>query len=191
MAITGEQFVNAKRLLMVGIYLFLVSSVSGDSKVEQAQVPFRRPGMNIGGGGSLEDVKIGAADDKMVNTCAITMAVSALPAGFREVPPANGLEAKEHYKTDYAQISPSALTEYNQKNGDLQLPAGPIYGVVYEVSYDIQTGHILYEVKSKLSYKGSSSRDWYEYAKTYNDAFFSRKLLDGIVERVRTCAKPN
>jgi hypothetical protein len=178
-------------LLILGLCLCSVPAVSEDSKREQAQVPFHRPGLGIGGGGSVGIVTIGAEDDKKVNTCAIVGAVSALPAGFQEVPPANGLEAKQRYKTDYSKLSAKTLSEYNQQNVDLPLPAAYIYGVVYEVDYDVQTERIVYEVKSTLSYTGSLSAQWYEYKKKYNDTYFSRKLLAGIVDEVKSCAKPN
>jgi hypothetical protein len=187
----GERRVNTRHLLIFGLYLCAVPAVSGDSKPEQAQVLFRRPGLGAGGGGSLGIVTIRSDDDKKVNTCAIVQAVSALPAGFLVVPPANGLEARQRYKTDYSRLSQPVLSEYNRQNTDVPLPAGPIYGVVYEISYDVQTGRIVYEVKSTLNYTGSRSDNWYEYKKNYNDTFFAKKLLAGIVEEVKSCAKPN
>ncbi len=182
---------NAKPLLIMGLCLCSISTISGDSKPGQAEVPFRRPGLNAGGGASIDTVTISPDDDKRVNTCAIVQAVTALPAGFQEVPPANGLEARQNYKTDYSKLSEQLLSDYNQQNADLALPPGYIYGVVYEISYDIQTERIVYEVKSALSYRGSLSPRWYEYKRNHNDTFFSKKLLAEIVAGVNSCAKPH
>lgn len=175
-------------LLFATFLLLCLASALADGKRFQAQVPFRRPGLGLGGGKSTA-VVIGIGDDKRVNTCAIVNAVSAVGAGFMQRPD-DGFEAKQPYRTDYGKVPAATLVEYNQHNPDLALEAGPLYGVVYEISYDVRPEFILYEVKSTLSYTGSRSAQWYVYKKKYNDTFFSEKLLSGIDQHVAGCARP-
>ncbi|HVG92626.1 MAG TPA: hypothetical protein VNB54_14120 [Alphaproteobacteria bacterium] len=151
-------------------------------------VPFRRPGFGVGGGdytGIMMDIE----DDKKVNTCAIIQAVAALPAGLTHVPD-DGLDAKQLYTTDYSKLTSDALDEYNKQNSDMKLPQGRLYGVVYEVSYEVQSNIIRYQVKTKLYYAGSDSSKWYEYGKKYNDTYFSKNFLSAVEQQVAICAKP-
>lgn len=157
-------------------------------KTMQLEVPFRRPGMGMGGG-DYTGIVLDMADDKKVNTCAIVQAIQALPAGLAHMPN-DGLDAKQLYTTDYSKLTTDALAEYNKQNGDMQLPPGRLYGVVYDVSYDVRQGMLLYQVKTKLYYTGSDSAKWYEYPKKYNDIYFSKNLLSAIEQQAHTCAKP-
>jgi len=157
-------------------------------KTIKLEVPFRRPGMGVGGG-EYTGIILDMADDKKVNTCAIVQAVQALPAGLAHIPD-DGLDAKQLYTTDYSKLSSDALAEYNKQNGDMQLPAGRLYGVVYDVSYEVKQGSLLYQVKAKLYYTGSGSAKWYEYGKKYNDTYFSKNFLSAIEQQAHTCAKP-
>ena len=179
---------KARSLLVTFLCLSTIPSAFGDGKRQEVQVAFRRPGMGIGGG-ETSDIVIGNDDDKYVSTCAILKAVLAVQAGFVHEPEA-GLEAKQAYKTDYSKLSADDLTEYNRQNADWPLAPGPLYGVVYEVSYEVLKGFVKYDVKSTLSYSGSRSAQWYEYKKKYNDTYFSKRLLTGIDQRVAACAKP-
>ena len=151
------------------------------------QVTFRRPGMGIGGG-SYTGIVVRPEDDKRVNTCAITRAVAGASAGFVAFP-AEGFENKQPYKTDYGRVTDDLLGEYNKQNGDTTLQRGPIYGLVYEVSYDVRKGFVVYHVRSELYYGGKDSAQWYKYSKKYNDTFFSRRLLEQISQHTVSCAK--
>ena len=157
------------------------------SKPVTIEVTYRRPGMGIGGG-SYTGMVVRPEDDKRVNTCAITRAVSGASAGFVTFP-ADGFESKQPYKTDYGRLTDDLLGEYNRQNSDTTLQRGPIYGLVYEVSYEVRKGFVMYRVRSDLYYGGRDSSQWYKYTKKYNDTFFSRRLLEEISKLTVSCAK--
>jgi hypothetical protein len=128
-----------------------------------------------------------ATQDVAFNTCAIVGAVGAIAGSFRSLPPA-GLEGKKPYLTDFTVLDVTAFAAYNRSHKDLLLQSGPVYAITYEIRYDVRDRIVLYNVKSRLYYIGKRSDQWHEYAASYDDVFFSRRLLDEIQSQLPACA---
>lgn len=183
----GATLNSIRRLLALSLALGGLFPCDGASKTIKIDVKYRRPGSGIGGG-SYTGLVFAPEDDRRVNTCAIVKAVGALPAGFTAIPE-NGLDPKTPYKTDYYRVESTVLSDYNQRNPDLRLPPGPLYGVTYEISYEVKKGFILFQVRSKLHTSGRESVQWHEYLRKNDDTFFSRKLVEAIERQIGECAK--
>lgn len=179
---------RTRHLVVILVLISCALPCFAGPKTMKLEVSFRRPGLGVGGG-EYSGIILGMEDDKKVNTCAIIQAVGALPAGFAHLPD-DGLDAQQAYTTDYSKLASDAISEYNKQNSDMLLPAGRLYGVVYEVSYEVKKNLLLYQVRAKLYYSGSDSAKWYEYGKKYNDTYFAKNLLSAIEQQVVTCAKP-
>jgi len=69
------------------------------------------------------------------------------------------------------------------------LPPNRIYGLQYNMKYDVQAKSIVYLIQSFLYQKGSGSRDWLKYSNYYDGRYFEGQLAAKIREQFATTSK--
>ena len=153
-------------------------------------VDFRYPSMGVGPNAHLGTIVLEPGKEDQVVALALVEALQGME--FNVSPPATPRTKSQSFTTDTAPLSGTVVDAYNREfgQGAMALPAGPVYGLKYEVGYSIENERCNFAVTPFLyhrSWGGASGADkWRPYNRNYSNLFFATLLRSRFVTALKS-----